>query len=198
MKIDDAGARARFRFPFADDLRRAVNGVAFEQWVREFDVGHAEIGDGGAHRHVRHLNADHESEREQRVHQGLPPVGLGLAEMTVDVQRLRIERHVGEQHVVHLRHGARVSVLIGLADLEILEIRGRRVCAAGSFQPSISSGKPSQRGVWEPSLPFVYHNSPMLGRLAGNVCVRVITHKTRSSHGPTRWPFIRLLPAHHK
>ena len=29
-----------------------------------------------------------------------------LAEVPVDVQRLRIERHVGEQHVVHLRHGA--------------------------------------------------------------------------------------------
>ena len=38
----------------------------------------------------------------------------------------------------------------------------------------------------------------MLGRLAGNVCVRVITHKTRSSQGATRWPFIRLLPAHRK
>jgi len=41
--------------------------------------------------------------------------------MPIDVQRLRIERHVGEQHVVHLRHRARVAVLGGLADLEILE-----------------------------------------------------------------------------
>ncbi len=69
-------------------------------------VRHAEIGDGGADRHVRHLDADHQAEREQRVHQRLAPFGLGLAEMPVDVQRLRIERHVGEQHVVHLRHRA--------------------------------------------------------------------------------------------
>ena len=37
---------------------------------------------------------------------GWPHSVSGLAEMPVDVQRLRIERHVGEQHVVHLRHGA--------------------------------------------------------------------------------------------
>ena len=42
--------------------------------------------------------------------------------MPVDVQRLRVERHVGEQHVVHLRHGAGVAVLDQLADREILEI----------------------------------------------------------------------------
>ena len=45
-----------------------------------------------------------------------------LAEVAVDVQRLRIERHVGEQHVVHLRHGAAQAVLVELADLEVLEI----------------------------------------------------------------------------
>ena len=45
------------------------------------------------------------------------------AEMPVDVQRLRIERHVGEQHVVHLRDRAGVAVLVELADLEILEIQ---------------------------------------------------------------------------
>src|SRR6516164_5421629 len=98
-----------------------MNGVTLEQRVGKFDIGHAEIGDGGADRHVRYLDADHEAEREQRVHQRLSPVGFGLAEMTVDVQRLRIERHVGEQHVVHLRHGARVSMLVCLADVEILE-----------------------------------------------------------------------------
>ena len=101
----------------------AMHGVALEQRVGEFHVGHAEIGDGGADRHVGDLDADHQAEREQRVHQRLAPFGLLLAEMAVDVQRLRIERHVGEQHVVHLRHGAGVAVLVELADLEILEIQ---------------------------------------------------------------------------
>ena len=45
-----------------------------------------------------------------------------LAEVPVDVQRLRVERHVGEQHVVHLRHRAPVAVLGERADDEILEI----------------------------------------------------------------------------
>ena len=30
MKFHDAGARARFRFAFAHDLRRAMHGVTFE------------------------------------------------------------------------------------------------------------------------------------------------------------------------
>src|SRR5262249_47863494 len=72
--------------------------------------------------------------------------------------------------------------------------RDRRACVAGLFQPSIPPESPSLREV----LPFVYHNSPMLGRLAGNVCVRVTTLKTSHSQGATRWPFIRLLPARHQ
>ena len=72
--------------------------------------------------HVGHLDADHQAEREQRVHQRLAPFGLLLAEMPVDVQRLRVERHVGEQHVVHLRHRAVVAMLGERADDEALEI----------------------------------------------------------------------------
>src|SRR5689334_12072703 len=52
MKLDDPGAGPRFRFTLADHLGGAMHGVAFEQRVREFDVGHAEIGDRGADRHV--------------------------------------------------------------------------------------------------------------------------------------------------
>src|SRR6185436_17924645 len=96
--------------------------VALEQRVPEFDVLHAEIGNGGADRHVRYLDADHQAEREQRVHQRLAPLGLLLAEVPVDVQRLRVERHVGKQHVVHLRHRAGEAMLSELADGEVLEI----------------------------------------------------------------------------
>src|ERR1035437_182261 len=122
MEFDDTGARARLRRPLAHDHRRAIDGVALEQRIGEFYVGHAEIGDRGADRHVGDLDAAHQAEREQRVHQRLAPLGLGLAEMPVDVQWLRVERHVGEQHVVHLGDGAPVAVLVQLADLEVLEI----------------------------------------------------------------------------
>jgi hypothetical protein len=43
--------------------------------------------------------------------------------MPVDMQRLGIERHVGEQHVVHLCDRAGVPVLIGPTDLEVLEVK---------------------------------------------------------------------------
>jgi hypothetical protein len=38
------------------------------------------------------------------------------------MERLRVERHVGEQHVVHLGDGAREAVLDDLAGREVLEI----------------------------------------------------------------------------
>src|ERR1700686_258510 len=86
MKLDDAGAGARFRFALADDLGGAMHGIVLEQRVGEFDLGHAEIGDGRADRHVGNLDADHQTEREQRIHQRLTPFGLRLAELPVDVQ----------------------------------------------------------------------------------------------------------------
>ena len=49
-------------------------------------------------------NADHQSEREQRVDQRLAPFA-SRGEIEVDMQRLRVERHGREQHVVALGHG---------------------------------------------------------------------------------------------
>jgi hypothetical protein len=40
--------------------------------------------------------------------------------MGVDMERLRIERHVGEQHIIHLRDGSRQPVLDHGADDKIL------------------------------------------------------------------------------
>src|ERR1700724_3421275 len=108
VELEDAGARSRVRFALADDLGGAMDGVAFEQRVGKLHLGHAEIGDSGADREVVDHDPDHQAEREQRVHQRLAPFGLLLAEMPVDVQRLRVERHIGEQHVVHLGDGARI------------------------------------------------------------------------------------------
>jgi len=43
--------------------------------------------------------------------------------MGVDMQGLRIERHVRKQHIVHLRDGAGQSMRENPADGEILEIK---------------------------------------------------------------------------
>jgi hypothetical protein len=48
--------------------------------------------------------------------------GLGRAEMRVDMKRLGIERHVGEQHVVHLRDCPRQAVAEHLAHAKVLEV----------------------------------------------------------------------------
>src|SRR5262245_5573346 len=122
QELDDSGARPRIRFALADNLGGDVHGIAFEQRMREFHIGHAEIGDGGAHRHVGDLDADHQPECEQRVHQRLAPFGLLFAEVAIDVEGLRIEGHVGEQHVVHLRHGAAQRMLVDVPDHEVVEI----------------------------------------------------------------------------
>src|SRR3974390_3074852 len=55
MEGDDACARPRFRFALGDDRRLAMHRVPFEQRVGEAHVGHAKIGDGRAHGHVRDL-----------------------------------------------------------------------------------------------------------------------------------------------
>src|SRR6516162_1165847 len=131
MKFDDPGAGERFRFALADYFRRAMYRVAFEQRMREFDVGHAEIGDRGANCHIRDLDTDHQAEREQRIHQWLAPLGLLLAKMSVDVQWLRVKGHVGEQHVVHLRDGPRIAMLDCFAGDEILEIETAALVPCG-------------------------------------------------------------------
>jgi hypothetical protein len=38
------------------------------------------------------------------------------------MERLRVQGHVGEQHVIHLRHRPGQAVMDGSADSEILEI----------------------------------------------------------------------------
>ena len=82
-----------------------------------------------------------------------------LAEVPVDVQRLRIERHVGEQHVVHLRHRAGVAVLVGLADLEILEIEPAALVPLDRLRHRYPP-KSCQNRALRTRLRFIYHNSP--------------------------------------
>src|SRR5262249_47520662 len=96
-------------------------------------------------------------QREQRIHQRLAPLGLLLAEMAIDVQRLRVQRHVGEQHVVHLRDRARERVLVEVADHEIVEIDAAALVAA-------------QLGGWRRRLPpWGVRPSRAAGRYRGDL-----------------------------
>ena len=126
-----------------------------------FTSAHAEIGDCGADRQVRNRHADHEAEREQRVHQRLAPLGLLLAEMSVDMQGLRVERHVREQHVVHLRHRAPVTMFDDLADFEVLEIHSAPLVTHRRCERHLSrspmSNSPSLPQLARSSFGFVYH-----------------------------------------
>src|SRR6185503_17503154 len=122
VEFDDPRAGPRLRLALAHHLRRAVDGIAFKERIGKLHIGHAEIGDRGTDSHIRDLDTDHETKREQGIHERLAPFGFGFAEVPIDVQRLWIERHVREQHIVHLRDRARVAVLVGLADFEVLEI----------------------------------------------------------------------------
>src|SRR5215470_11641117 len=90
MELDDAGPRTRRRFALADDFGGDMHGIDLEKRVRKFHLGHAEIGDGRADSEVVDHDADHQAEGEQRIYQRLTPLRLLLAEMAIDVQRLRV------------------------------------------------------------------------------------------------------------
>lgn len=122
FEFNDTGIGTRFRFTLIHDFGGAVNAVAFEDRCGEAHLGHAEISDRGAIGGIGDRNANHQAKRENRINERLSPFGFGGAEMRVDMERLRIERHVREQHVVHLCDGAREPMGEYMTDAEILEI----------------------------------------------------------------------------
>ena len=91
--------------------------------MRKARFGHAQIGDGGADRGVGDGDPDHQAEREQGIHDRLAPFGLGLAEMAIDVQRLGVQGHVGEQHVIHFGDRPAQLVLEDMTFVKLLEIK---------------------------------------------------------------------------
>ena len=103
---------------------------------RKFDVGHAEIGDGlPTVRSLTDMPIIRPSVNSEFISGRPHSVSCG-AKCGVDVQRLRIQRHVGEQHVIHLRDGRRVAVLDHLAGDKILEITPLRSCRRRCVAPS--------------------------------------------------------------
>ena len=68
------------------------------------------------------------------------PHSVSSRRTAVDVQRLRIERHVGEEHVVHLRHRAAQAVLVEQSGRKILEIHPAARMEACRFDRKIPRG----------------------------------------------------------
>jgi hypothetical protein len=90
--------------------------------------------------------ADCQTEREERVHQGLTPFRLRLAEMTVDVEGLGVQGQRGEEDIVRFRNRAADRVPEDPTELELLEIETRHryssradtfeACSAGMLRPA--------------------------------------------------------------
>jgi hypothetical protein len=110
--------------------------------MRKTHIGHAEIGNRCPDRGVVHRDADHQPEREDRIHQRLAPFRLSLAEMPIDMQRLRVQRQAGEKHVVHLGDGAAERMAKELRELEILKVESGHFRAA----PCALQDYPARRG----------------------------------------------------
>jgi len=121
-EFDNAGIGARFRQALAQNFGRDMQSVALKQGCWKFHLGHPQIGDGGAEREIVDGNPDHQTEGEEGIDERPSPFGFRRAEMGVDMERLRIERHVGKQHIVHLRDGPCQPVLDQCARDKILEI----------------------------------------------------------------------------
>src|SRR6185295_102788 len=95
QELDDARVGPRLGFPFAHHLRREVERIAVEHRLGELDIGHAEVAHRGADGGIADRDADHDAQREERVHQRLAPLALG-SKVVIDVQRLRVVREAGE------------------------------------------------------------------------------------------------------
>jgi hypothetical protein len=88
--------------------------------MRQLDVGPAEVGDrlladvGDAH-------ADHQRHRERRGDDAAPELGLA-AVLLVEMQRVGVHGQQREPDVVGLSDGAPGTVLVDIADREVLVV----------------------------------------------------------------------------
>jgi hypothetical protein len=121
LEFDDAAIGLGFRRPHRFHLSFDMNRVAMEHGMRERRLRHAEVGDRRAERGIVDRDADHQAEREQRIDQRLAPLAL-RREIEIDMQRLRVERHDREEHVVALGDAALQRVPEDLSRSEFLEI----------------------------------------------------------------------------
>jgi len=95
-EFDNAGIGARFRQALAQNFGCDMQSVALKQGCWKFHLGHPQIGDGGAECKIVDGNPNHQTEGEEGIDERPSPFGFRRAIMSVDMERLRIERHVGK------------------------------------------------------------------------------------------------------
>ena len=114
----DADVRSGFRFTLLEDLAPRIDGVAFEDRIREAYLVPPEVGHDIL-REVRDGLTGHERQGERRVDQRSTKLGLAGIDM-VKMDRVGIHRQQGEPDVVGGEDGPAQRVVIDVADLEIL------------------------------------------------------------------------------
>src|SRR5690554_247938 len=119
---DDALPGPRRRQPLLVHHSLGVHGVAVVQRVRKLHLGEPEVGHDGSLRELSDGCPDQGCEGEHRVHQALAE-RLLRRPGGIQVQRLRVHGHGGEQHVVCLRHRATGPVQVAGAQLELFVVQ---------------------------------------------------------------------------
>src|SRR5882724_6994682 len=146
LEGDDAPLRPRLRLALVHDLRLRVDRVAVKDRLGELHLVEPEVADGGAQRGLADREPDGDAQGEQAVHERLAELRLGRG-VEVEMQRLRVHRHAGEEDVVGLGDGATGLMRQHGADLELLEklprhaslLRGGRMV---TFQAAMSDATP--------------------------------------------------------
>src|SRR5256885_4252568 len=139
--LDDAPSAPRSRRAGIEHLGVRVEGVAFEERVRELHLVPSEGKPVPAR--VRDHEPGHDPDREHAVHQG--PLELGLRRVVrVDVNRVLVIGEQREPDVVGLCDGAAGRGSKHVADLEVFEKRTVRHAA------NASSPTAAPRGGLEP------------------------------------------------
>ena len=120
-KGDNALGRAGFAGAGFGYFCSHVNGIAVKDWVGEFRVAHTQIAHRSAQRGIPDRYANHQAKGENRIDQWLAKFGV-FRKFMVDVQGLRIQGHIGEQHIVALGDCAAQFMLEHMPDNKFIKI----------------------------------------------------------------------------
>ena len=120
LKLDNAGIGTGFAFPFADDRGAGADGIAMKDRLGEINVGHAEVGDGGAQGGIAHRHANQQPQGKDAVYQPFPEFGV-FGELRIQMEGLGVHGKGRKKGVVHFSDGS-ARLMLELLPLEkILE-----------------------------------------------------------------------------